>query len=112
VKDSPISSKFKIIGIYDTGFEDYDEKLVMCDIRITQKLNDWGLSGQLDLWDSLKNNQFVVSFTPQGKPTNISYDWGKGLSQFQGQYLGTTLSDTTLRLKLYETTTDLKNATH
>jgi lipoprotein-releasing system permease protein len=108
VKDSPISRKFKIIGIYDTGFEDYDEKLVMCDIRITQKLNDWGLSGQLDLWDSLKNNQFVVSFTPQGKPTNISYDWGKGLSQFQGQYLGTTLSDTTLRLKLYETTTDLK----
>jgi lipoprotein-releasing system permease protein len=108
VKDSPISRKFKIIGIYDTGFEDYDEKLVICDIRITQKLNDWGLSGQLDLWDSLENNQFVVSFAMQGKPTNISYDWGKGLSQFQGQYLGTKLSDTTLRVKLYETTTELK----
>ena len=104
VKDSPISRKFKIIGIYDTGFEDYDEKLVICDIRITQKLNDWGLSGQLDLWDSLVNNQFVVSFIPQGKPTSLSYDWGKGLSQFQGQYLGTKLRDTTLRVKLYETT--------
>lgn len=104
VKDAPISRKFKIIGIYDTGFEDYDEKLVICDIRITQKLNDWGLSGQLDLWDSLVNNQFVVSFIPQGKPTNLSFDWGKGLSHFQGQYLGTKLSDTTLRVKLYETT--------
>jgi lipoprotein-releasing system permease protein len=104
VKDSPISRTFNIVGIYDTGFEDYDEKLVICDIRVTQKLNDWGISGQLDLWDSLVNNKFVVSFSLQGNPSNLSYDWGKGLTQFRGQYLPTELKDTTLYLKLYETT--------
>ncbi len=103
VKDSPISRTFNIVGIYDTGFEDYDEKLVICDIRVTQKLNDWGISGQLDLWDSLVNNKFVVSFSLQGNPSNLSYDWGKGLTQFRGQYLSTELTDTTLYLKLYET---------
>jgi lipoprotein-releasing system permease protein len=104
VKDSPISRTFNIVGIYDTGFEDYDEKLVICDIRVTQKLNDWGISGQLDLWDSLVNNKFVVSFSLQGNPSNLSYDWGKGLTQYRGQYLPTELKDTTLYLKLYETT--------
>jgi lipoprotein-releasing system permease protein len=108
VKDSPISRTFNIVGIYDTGFEDYDEKLVICDIRVTQKLNDWGISGQLDLWDSLVNNKFVVSLTLQGNPSNLSYDWGKGLTQFRGQYLPTELSDTTLHLKLYETTSQNK----
>ena len=108
VKDAPVSRKFKIVGIYNTGFEDYDEKLVICDIRITQKLNDWGISGQLDLWDSLVNNQFVVSFNIQGNPSDISYDWGKGLSYFRGQYLPTNLTDTTLQLKLFETTANSK----
>ena len=108
VKDSPISRTFNIVGIYDTGFEDYDEKLVICDIRVTQKLNDWGISGQLDLWDSLVNNKFVVSLTLQGNPSNLSYDWGKGLTQFRGQYVPTELSDTTLHLKLYETTSQNK----
>jgi lipoprotein-releasing system permease protein len=108
VKDSPISRTFNIVGIYDTGFEDYDEKLVICDIRVTQKLNDWGISGQLDLWDSLVNNKFVVSLTLQGNPSNLSYDWGKGLTQFRGQYLPKELSDTTLHLKLYETTSQNK----
>lgn len=108
VKDSPISRTFNIVGIYDTGFEDYDEKLVICDIRVTQKLNDWGISGQLDLWDSLVNNKFVVSLTLQGNPSNLSYDWGKRLTQFRGQYLPTELSDTTLHLKLYETTSQNK----
>lgn len=108
VKDSPISRTFNIAGIYDTGFEDYDEKLVICDIRVTQKLNDWGISGQLDLWDSLVNNKFVVSFSLQGNPSNLSYNWGKGLTQFRGQYLPTELKDTTLYLKLYETSSKYK----
>lgn len=102
VKETPISRKFKIVGIYDTGFEDYDEKLVICDIRITQKLNDWGISGQLDLLDSLVNNQFVVTFNIQGNPEKISFDWGHGKSSFNGQYLPTNFLDTTLQLKLYE----------
>ena len=108
VKEAPVSRKFNIVGIYNTGFEDYDEKLVLCDIRITQKLNDWGISGQLDLWDSLVNDQFVVSFNVQGNPSNISYDWGKGLSYFRGQYVPTNLTDTTLQLKLYESTNNSK----
>ena len=32
---------FYISGIYDTGFEDYDKKLVLVDIKQIQKLNYW-----------------------------------------------------------------------
>ena len=108
VKETPISRKFKIVGIYDTGFEDYDEKLAICDIRITQKLNDWGISGQLDLLDSLVNNQFVVTFNIQGNPEKISFDWGHGKSSFNGQYLPTNILDTTLQLKLFESQSNNK----
>jgi lipoprotein-releasing system permease protein len=33
--------KFKIAGIYTSGMEEFDEKLIIGDIRVIQQLNDW-----------------------------------------------------------------------
>ena len=33
--------RFKITGIYNTGFEEIDNQFVMCDIAHIRKLNDW-----------------------------------------------------------------------
>ena len=33
--------KVKIVGIYETGMEDFDEKVVLGDLRMVQKLNLW-----------------------------------------------------------------------
>ena len=32
---------FVIAGIYDTGFKEYDDMMVLCDIRHLQRLNGW-----------------------------------------------------------------------
>jgi lipoprotein-releasing system permease protein len=38
---SPRGRKFNIKGIYDTGLEEFDDKLLIGDIRHIQKLNKW-----------------------------------------------------------------------
>ena len=51
--------KFNIVGIYETGFTDYDKLFVMCDIKQIRKLNDWeedevsGLELIVDNYDAL-----------------------------------------------------------
>lgn len=41
VQDPPRVRSFVVKGIYDTGFKEYDDVVVLCDIRHLQKLNDW-----------------------------------------------------------------------
>ncbi len=44
--------KFKIVGIYTSGMEEFDEKLIIGDIWIIQQLNDWrnSLVGTLEIF--------------------------------------------------------------
>lgn len=41
VQDPPRIRKLKIVGIYESGMEEFDEKFVLSDIRLTQRLNNW-----------------------------------------------------------------------
>lgn len=41
VQEPPRARAFRIKGIYDTGFKEYDDMLVLCDIRHLQRLNGW-----------------------------------------------------------------------
>lgn len=41
VQDPPRVRVFTVAGIYDTGFKEYDEVFVLCDMRHLQKLNGW-----------------------------------------------------------------------
>lgn len=41
VQEPPRVRVFTVAGIYDTGFKEYDDVFVLCDIRHLQKLNDW-----------------------------------------------------------------------
>lgn len=41
VQDPPRARVFKVKGIYDTGFKEYDDRVVVCDIRHLQRLNGW-----------------------------------------------------------------------
>ncbi|MFC2147562.1 ABC transporter permease [Bacteroidota bacterium] len=38
---TPNQRKFKIVGIYDSGFEEFDAKYVFTDIRHIQRVNKW-----------------------------------------------------------------------
>jgi len=41
VEKPPRVRKFEIAGIYETGFADFDDLIIMADIRHIQKLNGW-----------------------------------------------------------------------
>lgn len=41
VQDPPRVRVFTVAGIYDTGFKEYDDMLVICDMRHLQRLNNW-----------------------------------------------------------------------
>lgn len=41
VQDPPRVRVFTVKGIYDTGFKEYDEMMVLCDMRHLQRLNGW-----------------------------------------------------------------------
>lgn len=81
VRNQPITRKLKVVGIYHTGYEDYDSKMVICDLRLNQNLNDWGLEGQLDLADSLYLGKPILGFTLNGDKKYLYIDWGNGPQQ-------------------------------
>ena len=41
VQDPPRIQKLAIVGIYESGMEEFDEKFVISDLRLTQYLNKW-----------------------------------------------------------------------
>lgn len=41
VQDPPRVRVFRVEGIYDTGFKEYDDMIVLCDKRHLQRLNAW-----------------------------------------------------------------------
>ncbi|GHV65141.1 ABC transporter permease [Bacteroidia bacterium] len=41
VQEPPRARVFTVKGIYDTGFKEYDEIIVFCDLRHLQRLNSW-----------------------------------------------------------------------
>jgi lipoprotein-releasing system permease protein len=41
VQNPPRYRQLEIVGIYQTGMEDFDDKLIIGDLRMIQRLNDW-----------------------------------------------------------------------
>lgn len=41
VQEPPRVRMLRVTGIYDTGFKEYDDLMVLCDLRHLQKLNGW-----------------------------------------------------------------------
>ena len=66
VQDPPRQRNFTIVGIYETGMPEYDEKFALVDLRQVQKLNDWdsnlvgGIEILIDDYDRIDEvGQFV-----------------------------------------------------
>ncbi len=56
--------KLEVVGIYDTGMEDFDEKIILGDISLIQRLNGWdeNMVGGFELFvDDFNNLEFYVN---------------------------------------------------
>ena len=63
IQESIRRRKLEVVGIYDTGMEDFDEKIIIGDISLIQKLNGWdeNMVGGFELFvDDFNNLDYYV----------------------------------------------------
>jgi len=102
MKEQPLARGYKIVGIFKTGLEDYDKKIVFCDLREIQKLNEYSITSSIEIDDSLHNlNSIVCRAKVSTNATNLLFDWGNGPDIYSGFYLK-QLRDTSIRLILHD----------
>lgn len=97
VKSNPVKRFFQIAGIYKTGLEEFDKKMVFGDLRAVQNLNDWGLTAGIEILDTLSDGYMVIKADVQGGNGYYLYDWGKGFTSNVGIKI-CPQKDTTFRL--------------
>ncbi len=73
----PNNRKFKVVGIYDSGFEEFDRDIIFVDLRHIQRMNKWNASeiGNFEV--------FVEDFDQMEAKSNEIY--GKTLSSLDTQ---------------------------
>ncbi len=97
VKKQPVKRMFKVVGIYETGLEEFDKKIVIGDIKNVQKLNDWGIQASITLDDTLNKGYLVFRGNITGGNENYRYDWGNGYQTARGLSF-CPVKDTVIRL--------------
>jgi len=110
VKNQPVQRRYKIVGIFKTGLEEYDKKIVFCDLREVQRMNDYGISSSIEIADTLSTNgSLIVKASISGSMENLQFDWGNGRDMYSGFYLK-TIKDTSIRLVVYQMDYNLNKA--
>lgn len=84
VKQKPIQRQFRITGIYETGLEEFDKELCFCYLPQIQQLNDWGISAEIVVDDTLSYGELIIRAVVSGGNGNYRYDWGKGWENYAG----------------------------
>ena len=73
----PISRRFIISGIFETGLEEFDNQFVFVDIKHPQKLNGWGISTSLFLETNTVGNEIVITANTTGGNENYRYKFNE-----------------------------------
>ncbi|MBW7867288.1 MAG: FtsX-like permease family protein [Brumimicrobium sp.] len=98
VKSVPIKLKFTVIGIFKTGLQEFDEQMILGDIRDVQQLNDWGIKTAIRISDTIApHGQLIIYSETNGGNGNYRYDWGKGWENNYG-FTYCDIKDTVIRL--------------
>jgi len=98
IKDNPLKQVYTIVGIFKSGLEEFDKKIILGDIRNVQKLNDWGIRAALRVADTVtKDNQLIIYANAKGGNRNYKYDFGEGWERNKG-FTYCDAKDTLIRL--------------
>lgn len=107
VRNQPVKRKFKVVGIYRSGMEEFDKKMVVGDLKYVQQLNDWGILARINVADTLDESGNLIIFGDiTGGNGNYRYDWGKGFERHRG-FITCPRKDTLIRLIVSDYWTDI-----
>jgi lipoprotein-releasing system permease protein len=99
IKQQPLLKKLKVVGIYNTGFLEYDQKLVFGNLALVQQMSDNGT--KIALRPNLKGKStFLITVEVEGDASNLLFDWGLGKDIYTAQRF-TSLIDTTIKVYAY-----------
>ena len=96
-RGKPKVRAFKIAGIYETGLEEFDQRIILVDIRHIQKLNNWGVETHL-VSKGCRERRFAVEARAFGQHKNFQYDWGNPNWRGKGPHYFCASGDTTIRV--------------
>ena len=98
VKATPVKLKYKVSGIFKTGLQEFDEQVVIGDMRNVQQLNDWGIQTAIRVADTATSNgQLIIYADTRGGNGNYRHDWGQGYENARG-FTYCDYKDTIIRL--------------
>ena len=75
VQNPPRFRKLKVVGIFSTGLDEFDESVMLGDIKLIQKINNWDSTKAGGYEISLKNFEFLDQ-TADAIFANMDYDLG------------------------------------
>ena len=78
VHDTPIRRNFELVGIYETGLEDFDSELAIAKKETVQRLSQWGIESSVRLEDTLHNDRLLFSVSAKGGRGAYRHNWGEG----------------------------------
>lgn len=73
IQDPPRVRQWKVAGIYATGFKEYDENFVLCDMRQLQRLNGWKENEVSGIAVKIKHKEQIDAVAEQ-LDTTLPYD--------------------------------------
>lgn len=77
--NAPRERRFRIVGIYHSGMDEYDKQFVFIDINHIRKLNAWGIEAMCYVRNDVKDDYLIIEAAGKGGG-NYLYDFGGGYS--------------------------------
>ena len=113
VRSMPTLKKLIISGIYSTGLEEHDSKIALCDLRLVQELNDWGIQASVTVDDTVYHtpgfqDQLIIRVNARGGAGQFRYDWGNGPEIFSAKTFNAD-QDTVIKVVVSDFTTSILN---
>lgn len=98
VKNQPLKKYNTVVGLFETGLDEFDKQIVVGDLREVQALNDWGVKTAIRVADTITNDgQLIIYGDITGGNGNYRFDWGNGYENTRGFTFCDT-KDTVIRL--------------
>jgi len=77
LNNTPKKRSFEISGIYETGLEEFDKKIIFTNITSLQSISNWGVTSAITIQDTCINNKYVLKGLNFGNYSEYNFKWNE-----------------------------------